>query len=119
MATAGEIREGLEDYVGRCNGNPKLRKMLRSWSRTCVFSALDTEAAFTVRIEAGEIVEVLDTAAAEADLVISATSEDLADMFWGDLNPAQKYVTGEIKVAGSAEDVLRVDAMAALIWVDA
>jgi hypothetical protein len=50
--------------------------------------------------------------------VIAATSEDFADMFWGDLNPAAKYASGEIAVRGSAEDVFRVDAMAALIWLD-
>jgi putative sterol carrier protein len=92
--------------------------MLRSWSRTCAFTATDADIAFTIRIEAGEITSV-DPGQQPADLTISATSEDLADMFWGDLNPAQKYVTGDIKVVGSADDVLRVDAMAALIWVDA
>ena len=119
MATSAEVREGLDDYVTRCNANARLRKMLRNWSRTCVFNALDDPSlAFTIRIDAGEIVSV-EEGAAPADLTISATSEDLADMFWGDLNPAQKYVTGEIKVQGSAEDVMRVDAMAALIWIDA
>jgi putative sterol carrier protein len=117
MATAAEIREGLADYASRCNANARLRKMLRSWSRTCVFKALDSDLALTIRIEAGEITTITE-GEQPSDLTISATSEDLADMFWGDLNPAQKYVTGEIKVIGSADDVLRVDAMAALIWVD-
>lgn len=117
MATAAEIREGLDDYAIRCNANARLRRMLRSWSRTCVFKALDSDVAFTIRIEAGKITGVTEQEQ-PSDLTISATSEDLADMFWGDLNPAQKYVTGEIKVIGSADDVLRVDAMAALIWVN-
>jgi len=43
MATAAEIREGLEDYVARCNANPRLRKMLRKWSRTCAFTALEVK----------------------------------------------------------------------------
>jgi putative sterol carrier protein len=117
MATAAEIREGLDDYATRCNANARLRKMLRSWSRTCVFKALDSDLAFTIRIEAGQITTISD-GEQPSDLTICATSEDLADMFWGDLNPAQKYVTGEIMVIGRADDVLRVDAMAALIWVD-
>jgi putative sterol carrier protein len=117
MATAAEIREGLDDYASRCNANARLRKMLKKWSRTCVFTALDADIAFTITIIEGEITSVVE-GNQPSDLTISATSEDLADMFWGDLNPAQKYVTGEIKVIGTAEDVLRVDAMAALIWVD-
>lgn len=118
MATTAEIRAGLDDYRQRCNDNPRLRKMLRAWSRLVHFTATDTDAAFTVTIDKGEITDVADGAHGTPDLVIAATSEDLTDMFWGDLNPAAKYLTGEIAVRGSAEDVMRVDAMAALIWVD-
>ncbi len=110
---------GLADYRERCNANASLRRMLRRWSQVCQFRATDTGDVFTVRIDAGEIVEAAPGATVEPGLVIAATSEDLADMFWGDLNPAQKYMTGEIAVEGSAEDVLRVDAMAAVIWADA
>ena len=118
MATSGEILEALADYRERCNNNAKLRKMLRNWSRTCRFHATDTGDEFTVVIEKGEIVDVTAGAADVHDLSIGGTSEDLADMFWGDLNPAAKYLSGDIKVIGAAEDVLRVDAMAAVIWVD-
>jgi hypothetical protein len=118
MATAQEVREGLDDYAARCNANPRLRTMHRAWSCTCLFSALDADIAFTVRIDEGEVTSVAE-GEQPADLTISATSEDLADMFWGDLNPAQKYVNGEIKVIGSPEDMLRVDAMAAVIWEEA
>lgn len=119
MATAAEVRAGLDDYRQRCNGNARLRKMLRSWTRLVHFVATDTGDVFTVQIDKGEITHVADGAEGTPELVISATSEDLADMFWGDLNPAQKYLTGEIAVKGAADDVMRVDAMASLIWVDA
>jgi putative sterol carrier protein len=119
MATTAEIGEALADYRGRCNANPRLRKMLRKWSRVCEFRSLDSDTVFVVTIVAGEITDVqAGPSTGPVDVSISATSEDLADMFWGDLNPAQKYLTGEIKVVGSQEDVLRVDAMAAVIWVD-
>ena len=118
MATTAEIGEALADYRERCNGNARLRKMLRKWSRVIEFRSLDTDTVFTVTIVAGEITDVqAGPLPSPADVTISATSEDLADMFYGDLNPAAKYLTGEIKVVGSQEDVLRVDAMAAVIWV--
>lgn len=119
MATAKEIHEGLEDYQRRCNDNPKLRKMLRSWTRLIHFTATDSPITFSVQIEAGELTTITEGAEGTPDLVIAATSEDLADMFWGDLNPAAKYLSGDIKVQGAADDVMRVDAMASLIWVDA
>lgn len=119
MATAAEIREGLEDYQRRCNDNPKLRKMLRAWTRRIHFTATDAPVTFSVLIELGELTTITEGAEGTPDLVIAVTSEDLADMFWGDLNPAAKYLTGDIKVQGAQEDVMRVDAMASIIWVDA
>jgi putative sterol carrier protein len=50
------------------------------------------------------------------DIVVQATSEDLCDMFWGDLNPSQKYLRGEIIVKASQEDVMRLDAISMIIW---
>jgi len=118
MATQDEILDALADYTTRCNANPKLRKMLRSWSRCVQFRALDTGDSFTIEITMGEVTSQSAGAVGQPDLVIAGTSEDLCDMFWGDLNPAQKYLNGEIKVQGSADDVLRVDAMASLIWIE-
>jgi putative sterol carrier protein len=90
--------------------------MLQSWSRLVHFRTLDTGAAFTVSIDNGEIMGTIAGASGQPDLVVSATSEDLCDMFWGDLNPAQKYLSGEIVIRGAAADVMRIDAMASLIW---
>jgi putative sterol carrier protein len=116
MATPDEILDALGDYATRCNGNLQLRKILQGWSRRIHFRTLDSGAAFTVQIVDGEVVGTRSGADGEPDLVVSATSEDLCDMFWGDLNPAQKYLNGEIVIRGAAADVMRIDAMASLIW---
>jgi len=50
--------------------------------------------------------------------VVTSESETFCDMFWGDLNPVQKYLRGEIKVKGSQEDVMRLDAISYVIWPD-
>ncbi len=118
MASPTEILDALADYAMRCNGNARLRRMLQGWSRVIQFLALDTGDAFTVRIVDGEIVGHGGGAVGEADLVVSASSEDLCDLFWGDLNPTQKYLSGEIVIRGAAADVMRIDAMASLIWAD-
>jgi hypothetical protein len=118
MASPTEILDALGDYAIRCNNNPKLRRMLQGWSRVVHFRALDTDDAFTVRIIDGEIAGFEGGAVGAADLAVAATSEDLCDLFWGDLNPAQKYLNGEIVIRGAAADVLRIDAMASLIWAD-
>ncbi|MGH9126201.1 MAG: SCP2 sterol-binding domain-containing protein [Acidimicrobiales bacterium] len=116
MASRGEILDALADYSQRCNGNEKLRRMLQGWTRLLHFQASDSGEVFTVQVTDGRIVATAAGASRDADLVVSATSEDLCDMFWGDLNPVQKYMNGEIVVRGNPADVMRLDAMASLIW---
>jgi putative sterol carrier protein len=64
----------------------------------------------------GEIVKNGRETEGMPDVVIETDSETLCDMFWGDINPTQKYLKGEIKVKGSQEDVMRIDAITAVIW---
>jgi hypothetical protein len=102
MATVEEVAEAYADWQVRCNANTRLAKMLRGWDRTghSVLSDLVTG-----------LVGV-------PDLVVTATSEEFADLFWGDLNPSEKYISGEIVLAGSAEDVMRLDAMSMVVFLD-
>lgn len=119
MATGQEILEALADYQVQCNENKRLRKMQRDWSRLLHFVAEDTGDTFTMDVVKGEIVSFSAGAGGAPDIIVTATSEDLCDMFWGDLNPSQKYLQGQIKVKATQEDVVRLDAITMIIWPDA
>ena len=119
MATKEEILESLADYQAQCNGNQRLRKMQRDWSRLLHFHAEDTGDWFTMNVVKGEIVSFAPGADGTPDIVVSTASENLCDMFWGDLNPSQKYLQGEIRVKATQEDVVRLDAITMIIWPDA
>ena len=117
MADAKEVMEALAEYTKLSNGNPRLKKMNRDWSKVVQLYATDIKADFTMKIEAGEILET-KTGKSETppDIIITSTSEIFCDMFWGDLNPTQKYLTGELQVKGTQEDIMRLDAISAIIW---
>ena len=119
MAEWDEIAEALGDYTISCNENTRLRKMQRDWTRVLHFICSDTGVTFTMDVDRGEIVATLAGHAGVPDIVVTTTSETFCDMFWGDLNPVQKYLRGEIAVKGSQEDVLRLDAISYIIWPDA
>lgn len=116
MAHWDEIEEALADYTLTCNGNARLRKMQRDWTRTLHFICSDTAARFTMDVDRGEIVATGPGHTGVPDIVVTTTSETFCDMFWGDLNPVQKYLRGEITVQGSQEDVMRLDAISYVIW---
>lgn len=119
MATKDEILESLADYQVQCNSNERLRRMQRDWSRLLHFHAEDTGDWFTMNVVKGEIVSFAPGAGGTPDIVVSTVSENLCDMFWGDLNPSQKYLQGEIRVKATQEDVVRLDAITMIIWPDA
>jgi putative sterol carrier protein len=118
VADRDEIFEAYADWRERCNENQRLRRMLRGWNRIVHLVATDTGDRFTVAIHDQTLAELADGAEAEADLIVTATSEDFADLFWGDLNPSEKYMSGEITLAGAQEDVMRLDAMSMVAFLD-
>ena len=118
MADADEITEAYADWQARCNANSRLAKMLRGWDRVVHLTCSDTGDRFTIAVEDSVLAELRQGAVGDPDLVVTATSEDFADLFWGDLDPSDKYVSGEIVLAGSSEDVLRLDAMSMVAFLD-
>jgi putative sterol carrier protein len=118
MATREELREALEQYVERANANERVRRTMRSWAPVIHLQAEDVDAAFTMVIESGAVTAIHDGLEGVPDLIVRANSEDLADIFWGDANPASNYMQGAIKVQGSAEDVMRLDAMTMFIYLE-
>ena len=118
MADRHEIFEAYADWRLRCNENERLRRMLRGWDRIVHLVATDTGDRFTVEIRDQTLAELTDGAEVAADLIVTATSEDFADLFWGDLNPSEKYMSGEITLAGSQEDVMRLDAMSMVAFLE-
>lgn len=108
--------EAMAEYTRLSNGNARLKRMNRDWSKVIQFHATDTNEDFTMVVNSGEVVENREGAPESADIIISSTSEIFCDMFWGDLNPTQKYLSGELQVKGTQEDIMRLDAISAVIW---
>jgi len=118
VADWDELAEALADYTLTCNANERLRKMQRDWSKTLHFVCSDTGTTFTMVVDRGEILSTAEGHQGVPDIVVTTGSELFCDMFWGDLNPVQKYLRGEITVKGSQEDVMRLDAISSVIWPD-
>lgn len=116
MADTEAILEALVDYQEQCNSNERLRRMQKDWTKLLHFRASDTGDWFTMVVLQGEITQFCAGQEGTPDILVHATSEDLCDMFWGDLNPSQKYLRGEILVKASPEDVMRLDAITMIIW---
>jgi putative sterol carrier protein len=117
-ATNEQIREALDEYVEQANASQRVRRTLRNWRCSIHFEALDSDATFTVKIDGGEIAAAQDGLHGEPDLIVQATGDDMVEIFWGEANPAERYNGGHVKVRGSQEHVMRLDAMTMLVYLE-
>jgi putative sterol carrier protein len=117
MASQKELREALNDYVAQAQKSPRVTRSLRNWNCNIYFEATDIQAAFTMVVKNSQII-IHDGQYEQPDLIVRASSENLANIFWCDTNPASNYIQGAVKVQGSQDNVMRLDAMALLVYME-
>ncbi len=118
MASTEELLEAYTEWRARSNANPRLTKMLKGWDRVIHFTTTDTAQGYTMRVEGQQLSELAVGHEGQPDVVVTGRSEDFCDMYWGDLNPSEKYMSGEIALAGSQQDVMRIDAISMVAFLD-
>ncbi len=117
MATQQELRAALDDYIAQARQSERVLRSLRNWNCDIYIHADDIDAGYTMLVRDGETT-VVDGGSESADLIVSGQSEDLTDIFWCDQNPASNYMQGAIKIRGSQDNTMRLDAMALLIYLE-
>ena len=118
MATTEELLEAFAEWRTRSNDNPRLTKMVKGWDRVIHFTASDTGQGYTMVVEGQQLSELSVGHVGQPDVIVAGSSEDFCDMFWGDLNPSEKYMSGEITLRGSQQDVMRIDAISMVAFLD-
>jgi len=117
MATQAELREALDDYVAQSSKSQRILQSLKGWNCVIYIEATDIGASYTMTVQGGPAT-VADGSTAPPDLIVRGSSEDLANIFWCDENPASNYMQGAIKIQGSSENTMRLDAMSLMIYLE-
>lgn len=115
MASRQELHESLLNFQQLHNESTELRAMNKDWDRVVLVRASDTGDSFTL-ITKGGVCSVSEGAPPSYQMEISAASELLTSMFFGEITPTEPYLNGTLKVKGTEEDVLRLDFVTAMIW---
>ena len=115
---APELHDALAEYVGKANASPRARKTLATWACRIHIQATDIpDAAYTLVAEQGEVRPVVTGHHGVPDLILRGHSMDLAEVFWGDVNPVSTYMQGALTTQGRADDIMRLDAMALFVFL--
>src|SRR5690348_14793877 len=117
MATREELSEALDDYVIQASKSERVLRSVRNWNCIIYIEATDLNTEGFTMVVGNSNVVVQDGTHEKPDLIVRGSSEDLTDIFWCDQNPASNYMQGAIKVQGSQENIMRLDAMSLLIYL--
>jgi putative sterol carrier protein len=117
MSTQVQIREALEGFARRFAAEPRMKAMTAGWDRTIEIRATDLATTERLRVEGGWL-KVLppDEPPGPAEIVMEARSELLCDLFSGRIGPTEPYLSGELILRASEEDVMRIDVLTLMLW---
>lgn len=118
IASELDLRAALADFAARFAAEPRLKQMTQGWNRTIEVRAVDVGAIFRLRVEDGVLVLLPDADASggEAEIVMEAACSLLTDLFAGRIAPTEPYMSGDLILRASEQDVMRIDVVTLMIW---
>jgi SCP-2 sterol transfer family len=111
MATVEECERALHELAGRLAGNSggDVRGKLEDRSLSCELR--DLNVVYGGRLHEGRLVDIQRVGAADAQIRLSMTSDDLLAVTAGELNLGKAWATGRVKISASVFDLLKLRAL--------
>jgi hypothetical protein len=116
LATREDLRAALADFARRFAAEPRLKQMTQGWDRTIEVRASDLGVTERLRVEGGELTLLDGGDAPPAEIVMEAAGELLRDLFLGRISPTDPYMSGDLVLRASEQDVMRIDVITLMIW---
>lgn len=112
------LADCLTAFQTTFNENPRVKKLIKNWTRSIVVEALDTEAVMTMFVDDLKLTQVLEGAHGDGDeqVHLQANQDVLIDIFSGERNPVHTLVDGELAVFSSEKDKVKLEAITMVIW---
>lgn len=111
MATITQCRAALEDLASRLRTVDESDRRRHAFDRTLSCTVPDLGVTFTGELSDGHLTGITQEPAPKAQIRITAGSDDLVALTAGELNFAQAWLSGRIKVEAGVRDLLKLRSM--------
>lgn len=108
-----QLADTLARFAEACSRNERLRQMNHDWNRLILVQPDDADPHWLF-YQGGEAAIVEE--GGEPDLIVEGSSAVLQNIFSGASTPTEPYMSGDLRVRGAQDDVMRLDIIALLIW---
>ncbi|MHA1616673.1 MAG: SCP2 sterol-binding domain-containing protein [Candidatus Njordarchaeales archaeon] len=88
--------------------DPSIKSSLSGFSKTILLNFPDRNASYILEIENGELKKFEPGSIEAPDVTITMDSETFVKVINKSMSPVKAYMTGKIKIKGSASDLLKL-----------
>ena len=111
MATIDQCHAALEDLASRLHTVDEGDRRQHAFDRSLSCTVPDLDVVFSGSLEDGHLVGITTEPAPKAQIRLTANSDDLVALTAGELNFAQAWLSGRVKVEASVRDLLKLRSM--------
>lgn len=111
MATIDQCHTALEELASRLHTVDEDDRRKHAFDRSLSCTVPDLDVTFAGSLEDGHLVGITTEPAPRAQIRLTANSDDLVALTNGDLNFAQAWLSGRVKVEASVRDLLKLRSM--------
>lgn len=114
-----ELKITVDNFKTQVNANENVRKISKGWNVKILFWIKDLDSGILLDIKKGfieQIIEVKDQTSGNIKVVGNCSI--MYDMFSGNEKVTRLYMDGAIETYGPERDLIRLDAISAILWPD-
>ena len=108
MATVEECEQALHQLAARLASANGATKEHTALDRTLSCAIRDLGVVFAARLKDGELLDIRQVPAADAQVRMAMSSDDLLRLVAGELHMASAWATGRVRIDASMRDLLRL-----------
>ncbi len=83
-----------------------IRSSLKGAAKTLQFIFTDLQRNFTLNVDEQGEMSIAEQTVSKPDVTVTTTSDILADLIDGKINPINAFITRKLKIGGNMEDIL-------------
>jgi putative sterol carrier protein len=89
----------------------EIRASLKGTAKILQFIFTDLERNFTMNVDEQGNMSIAEETVPKPDVTVTTSSDILADLIDGKMNPLNAYITRKLKISGKMEDILLLQKM--------
>lgn len=112
------LQQCLLGFVERVNSNKRIPSLIKGWEPNIIVESEDSDDLYTLMVRGCVVDEMVsgETSKPEHEIRVCASLNELCNVFSGNKNAANSFLSGDLTLFASDKDQVKLDAIGLLVW---